>query len=76
MSAQRTIDRKVGFIHWDCIEEADRPGHVCGTFVYPCIHHQSLHCLACCVRDGQNDRDGQPCQCSYHRKARGEAGRS
>ena len=28
---------------------AKRPGHVCGTFTRPCIHHKSMHCLACCV---------------------------
>jgi hypothetical protein len=29
--------------------DAKRPGHVCGTFTRPCIHHKSMHCLACCV---------------------------
>lgn len=35
----------------DFEREAERPGHVCGTFNRPCIHHDSYHCLACCIRD-------------------------
>lgn len=33
--------------------ESQRPGHQCGVFDRPCIHHNSMHCLACCIRDGQ-----------------------
>jgi hypothetical protein len=28
------------------ILEANRKGHVCGTFARPCIHHGSMHCIA------------------------------
>ena len=35
----------------DAIREANHPDHRCREHVRPCRRHESLHCLACCIRD-------------------------